>query len=64
LPAAHPVTRSRGPLPDSMPDISGISAYHRIDDHEGFSSDEGFSFNKRKILRDHGGPARLVRAMA
>jgi hypothetical protein len=37
----------------AMPDISGIPAYHRIDDHEGFSLDEGFSFNKRKILRDH-----------
>jgi hypothetical protein len=36
-----------------MPDISGIPAYHRIDDREGFSLDEGFSFDKRKILRDH-----------
>jgi hypothetical protein len=25
-----------------------------VHDHEGFSFPEGFSFNKRKILRDHG----------
>jgi hypothetical protein len=31
-----------------------MTTFGRIDDHEGFSSHEGFSFNKRKILRDHG----------
>jgi hypothetical protein len=55
--AAHPITFHAALLPAPMPDISGIPAYHRIDDHEGFSLHEGFSFNKRKILRDHVRPS-------
>jgi hypothetical protein len=47
--AAHPITFHAALLPD----IPGISSYDRIDDHEGFSLHVGFSFNKRKILRDH-----------
>jgi hypothetical protein len=60
---AAKVTRTARPLTFPavpLPDISGIPAYHRIDDHEGFSLHEGFSFNKRKILRDHGGPSCLA----
>jgi catechol 2,3-dioxygenase-like lactoylglutathione lyase family enzyme len=55
-PAGHPFCLIRRPQwappipPDSQP---GTGIEH---DHEGFSLDEGFSSNKRKILRDHGKP--------
>jgi hypothetical protein len=38
----------------TFPEFRHMMEFGSIDDHEGFSLHEGFSFNKRKILRDHG----------
>ena len=42
--AAHLIAFHTAPPPD----ISGIPAYHRIDDHEGFSLHEGFPLIRGK----------------